>query len=242
MCNMEAKINREKKKIETHTEIDPHNNTELETPNAVQRQRQPAAGQDIDKLFSFHRERVPKRREMAKANTIQTIRDYVSRMCTDVPGMKVLVMDTETTGIVSMVFTQTQVLQHEVFMTDTIERQRADKMPHLKAVYFVRPTADNVRRIQAELREPRFGEYHIFFSNMTRDGMIQQLAEADEHEVVQQVHYSSSILWHGAPFSWLRPEAVSRPQTRRTVSRLGGEMFMYVLARRCTSTTPTTCR
>jgi len=123
----------------------------------------------------------------ARANMIQTVRDYVSRMCTDVPGMKVLVMDTETTGIVSMVFTQTQVLQHEVFMTDTIERQRSEKMPHLKAVYFVRPTADNVRRIQAELREPRFGEYHLFFSNMARDGMIQQLAEADEHEVVQQV-------------------------------------------------------
>ncbi len=34
---------------------------------------------------------------------------------------------------------------------------------------------------------PRYGEYHIFFSNLVRDGMIQQLAEADEHEVVQQV-------------------------------------------------------
>jgi len=123
-----------------------------------------------------------------KASVIQTVRDYVSRMCTDVPGMKVLVMDAETTGIVSMVFTQTQVLQHEVFMTDTIERLRSEKMPHLKAIYFVRPTAENIRRIQMELREPRFGEYHIFFSNMTRDSMIQQLAEADEHEVVQQVH------------------------------------------------------
>lgn len=51
----------------------------------------------------------------------------------------------------------------------------------------MRPTADNVKRIQAELREPCFGEYHLFFSNMARDGMIQQLAEADEHEVVQQV-------------------------------------------------------
>ncbi|EOD40431.1 Vps45, SM superfamily protein [Emiliania huxleyi CCMP1516] len=125
---------------------------------------------------------------VARSNTIQTVRDYVTRMCTDVPGMKVLVMDAETTGVVSMVFTQTQVLQHEVFMTDTIERQAGEKMPHLKACYFVRPTAENLRRIQSELREPRFGEYHLFFSNTTRDGMIQQLAEADEHEVVQQVH------------------------------------------------------
>ena len=39
------------------------------------------------------------------------MRDYVSRMASDVTGMKVLVMDQETTGIVSMVYTQTQILQ-----------------------------------------------------------------------------------------------------------------------------------
>ena len=43
------------------------------------------------------------------------------------------------------------------------------------------------RRAQAEFKEPKYGEYHIFFSNLTRDPFIQQLAEADEHEVVQQV-------------------------------------------------------
>ena len=32
-------------------------------------------------------------------------------MASDVSGMKVLVMDAETTGIVSMVYTQTQILQ-----------------------------------------------------------------------------------------------------------------------------------
>jgi hypothetical protein len=42
---------------------------------------------------------------------ITAIRDYVTKMVTDVAGMKVLVMDAETTGIVSMVYTQTQILQ-----------------------------------------------------------------------------------------------------------------------------------
>ena len=41
---------------------------------------------------------------------IQSVRDYVSRMASDVSGMKVLVMDAETTGMVSMVYTQTQIL------------------------------------------------------------------------------------------------------------------------------------
>ena len=118
---------------------------------------------------------------------IHAVRDYVSRMASDVSGMKVLVMDAETTGIVSMVYTQTQILQHEVFLIDSIENSRSDKMAHLKAIYFVRPTHENVRLLQEEFKDPKYGEYHIFFSNMARDTMIQQLAEADEHEVVQQV-------------------------------------------------------
>jgi len=114
-------------------------------------------------------------------------RDYVARMVSDIAGMKVLIMDADTTGFVSIVFTKTQILQHEVFLIDSIERKFTDKMPHLKALYFIRPTIENVRLLQAEFKEPKYGEYHVFFSNIARDAFIQQLAEADEHEVVQQV-------------------------------------------------------
>lgn len=126
---------------------------------------------------------------------VAAVRDYVTKMVSDVHGMKVLIMDAETTQIVSLVYTQTQILQHEVFLIDAIEHARADKMPHLKAVYFLRPTADNIRRLQDEFKDPKYGEYHLFFSNMTKDGQIQALAEADEHEVVQQVHeYYADVL------------------------------------------------
>lgn len=124
----------------------------------------------------------------AKASSvIQCVRDYVSRMASDVSGMKVLVMDAATTGIVSMAYTQTQILQHEVFLIDSIENSRTDKMAHLKAIYFVRPTHENMKMLQSEFSNPKYGEYYIFFSNMARDTMLQQLAEADEHEVVHQV-------------------------------------------------------
>ena len=68
---------------------------------------------------SFHAElRTP---EMASStrtsplSVITAIRDYVTKMVTDVAGMKVLVMDAETTGIVSMVYTQTQILQVRLY-------------------------------------------------------------------------------------------------------------------------------
>jgi vacuolar protein sorting-associated protein 45 len=123
----------------------------------------------------------------AKSSVILSVRDYIARMASEVSGMKVLVLDAATTGIVSMVYTQTQILQHEVFLVEKIERARTDKMAHLKAIYFVRPTHENVKLLQDELKDPKYGEYHLFFSNTARDTMIQQLAEADEHEVVQQV-------------------------------------------------------
>lgn len=87
---------------------------------------------------------------LQRDSALKAVRDYVSRMCTEIHGMKVLVMDSETTGIVSMVYTQTQILQHEVFLIDAIERERNDKLPHLKALYFVRPTPENIRLLQSE--------------------------------------------------------------------------------------------
>ena len=86
---------------------------------------------------------------------------------------------------------------------DAIERERTEKMPHLKAVYFLRPTAENVRLLQKEFKEPKYGEYHVFFSNLTRDGHIQALAESDEHEVVQQVqeYYADFLAIHQEIFT-----------------------------------------
>jgi len=34
-------------------------------------------------------------------------------------------------------------------------------MSHLKAVYFLRPTSENVQLLRRQLANPRFGEYHL---------------------------------------------------------------------------------
>ena len=48
-----------------------------------------------------------------------------------------------------------------------------------QAVYFVRPTRDNVARVRAELRDPRFGAYSLVFCNRLGDAALQDLADAD---------------------------------------------------------------
>lgn len=63
--------------------------------------------------------------------------------------------------MVSLVFTQSQLLQKEVYLFEKIDSTKRELMAHLIAVCFLRPTSENVRLLSDELREPKYGEYHI---------------------------------------------------------------------------------
>ncbi|KAF9602865.1 hypothetical protein IFM89_031811 [Coptis chinensis] len=65
--------------------------------------------------------------------------------------------------------------------------QRALSNAHLKGVYFLCPTSENIQHLRRQIASPRFGEYHLFFSNIMKDTQIHVLADVDEHEVVKQV-------------------------------------------------------
>ncbi|XAR62442.1 hypothetical protein NMG60_11017194 [Bertholletia excelsa] len=120
---------------------------------------------------------------------VSAIRDYINRMLQDISGMKVLILDSQTVSIVSVVYSQSELLRKEVFLVelvDSISKSR-ESMSHLKAVYFLRPTSENIQHMRRQLGSPRFGEYHLFFSNMLKDTQLHILADSDEHEVVQQV-------------------------------------------------------
>uniref|UniRef100_A0A8C4RSZ0 Uncharacterized protein n=1 Tax=Erpetoichthys calabaricus TaxID=27687 RepID=A0A8C4RSZ0_ERPCA len=74
-------------------------------------------------------------------NVILAVKQYVSKMIeSSGPGMKVLLMDKETTSIVSMVYTQSEILQKEVYLFERIDSQNRENMKHLKAICFLRPT------------------------------------------------------------------------------------------------------
>lgn len=120
---------------------------------------------------------------------VSAVRDYVNRMLQDITGMKVLIIDSQTVSIVSVVYSQSDLLQKEVFLVELVDSISMSKEPmsHLKAVYFLRPTPENIHLLRRQLANPRFGEYHLFFSNMLKDTQLHNLADADEHEIVQQV-------------------------------------------------------
>ncbi|KAK1323918.1 hypothetical protein QJS10_CPA02g00599 [Acorus calamus] len=118
---------------------------------------------------------------------ISSARDYVGRMLQDISGMKVLVVDSQTVSIVSVVYSQSELLQKEVFLVELVGSMSKESMAHLKAVYFLRPTSENIQHLRRHLASPRFGEYHLFFSNILKTTQIQVLADSDEQEVVKQV-------------------------------------------------------
>ncbi|CAM6095667.1 unnamed protein product [Calypogeia fissa] len=118
---------------------------------------------------------------------VAAVRDYVNRMLQDIHGMKVLLLDNHTVGIASVATSQSELLQKEVFLVEKVDAPAREVMTHLKAVAFLRPTWENIQHLKRHLISPRFGEFHIFFSNLLKTQYIQILADADVHEAVQQV-------------------------------------------------------
>lgn len=101
---------------------------------------------------------------------------------------RVLLVDGHTTPIVSMCYTQSQLLQHEVVLIEALENHSSlHEMKHLNCVVYVRPTKKLIALLCRELRAPHFNHYQVFFNNTVSKAQLEQVAEADAFEVVNQV-------------------------------------------------------
>ncbi|XP_023022442.1 vacuolar protein sorting 45 [Leptinotarsa decemlineata] len=124
-------------------------------------------------------------------NVIAAVKAYVVKMTEESePGMKVLLMDKETTSVISMVYGQSEIQQKEVFLLERIDSpnfSNSTGLRYLKCLVFLRPTQKNITALCDELRSPKYGAYYIYFSNIIAKADIKILAEHDEQEVVKEV-------------------------------------------------------
>ncbi|KAF3317992.1 vacuolar protein sorting-associated protein 45 [Orbilia oligospora] len=128
---------------------------------------------------------------------VAAVSSYVTRIITDgvastqntgaTGKMKILLLDSETMPIMSTATSQSTLLQHEVFLIDRLENINREKMRHLKCLCFVRPSPDSIQLLVEELRDPKYSEYMLYFSNIVKKSSLERLAEADDHEVVKSV-------------------------------------------------------
>ncbi|KAI0190089.1 Sec1-like protein [Astrocystis sublimbata] len=161
---------------------------------------------------------------------VQAVSGYISKMLSagdsasgggSSAKMKVLLLDRGTVPIVSTAVTQSTLLNQEVYLTDRLDNPNREKMRHLRCICFVRPSPDSVQLLIDELRDPKYSEYHLYFSNVVKKSSLERLAEADDHEVVKSVqeHFADFIvvnpdlfsldmslpqqrIWSGSPDMW----------------------------------------
>ena len=123
-----------------------------------------------------------------RMDCIDAIRHYIDIVVDNekVPGMKVLLLDEETTNMISMVYSQSKILDKEVYLVERLDAKH-EPMMHLRAVCLLRPTPDNLENLKRELSEPKYAEYHLFFTNIVGEEYLRCIAEADLNDVVKQV-------------------------------------------------------
>ncbi|GAB00012.1 uncharacterized protein L969DRAFT_78767 [Mixia osmundae IAM 14324] len=120
-------------------------------------------------------------------DVLKAVQTYVTKMLAQAPGVKVLLLDTETTPIISLASTTSHLLSHEVYLTDRLDNITRERMPHLQCICFLRPSATSLAALEAELAHPRYAGYWLYFTNVLKKSAIERLAEADEYEVVKEV-------------------------------------------------------
>ncbi|CAM1510311.1 Fc.00g006460.m01.CDS01 [Cosmosporella sp. VM-42] len=140
-------------------------------------------------------------------DVVQAVAGYISKMVTpsdtSSAKMKILLLDRETVGIVSTAVTQSSLLNHEVYLIDRLDNASREKMRHLRCLCLVRPSAESIQLLIDELRDPKYGEYYLYFTNVAKKSSLERLAEADDHEVVKLVQE------HFADYTVINPDLFS---------------------------------
>ncbi|KAF8272169.1 Sec1-like protein [Lactarius quietus] len=101
-------------------------------------------------------------------DVVKAVETYIIKMVSVPPAMKVLLLDSHTTPIVSLASTQSILLSHQVYLTDRIDNDKRERMAHMKCICFLQNNEEN-------------------FSNILSKTSIECLADADEYEAVREV-------------------------------------------------------
>ena len=65
------------------------------------------------------------------------VRYYIEKMLKEVTGMTALLLDSETTRIVSTVYSQSEILEHEVYLVEKLDSDPGEQLLHLKVRHIV---------------------------------------------------------------------------------------------------------
>ena len=148
-------------------------------------------------------------------------------------GMKAFLTDGDTKRTVSSALTLSDVMMQDVYYVEELKDDSPEEsMQHLIAVVFLRPIDSSIALLQAELRRPRFREYHVFFSNSLPREVLQDIADADEHDLVRQVqeYFADFVAINEDLFALNFPRPIRSSNATRAVSRGADGILAALLA------------
>ncbi|EEA04729.1 Sec1 family protein [Cryptosporidium muris RN66] len=120
-------------------------------------------------------------------NLIKTARELLLSIFSRITGIKILVMDQETIQIISLIISQSDLLEKEFFLSELIDNPGRTKLSHFNGVYFLRPNNENISIICNELENPLFKDYYIFFTNTISPNILQKFAMNDHFDVIRKI-------------------------------------------------------
>lgn len=108
---------------------------------------------------------------------------------TSTPSLKALILDPETTRLLSLTISHTTLLSNSVLLIQTLTPAPppSPNLTSLHAYAILRPTAENIHHLRAELRAPRFASYKLIFTNTLRRSWVEEIADADVDHLVTDV-------------------------------------------------------
>ena len=125
---------------------------------------------------------------LGSMSVLTAVKLYIKKMIDNTgKGMKVFLLGKETLPIVSITYAQSELLKEEVYLFDRIDNNSREPMKNMRCIVFLRPTSHNVDLLIRELKNPRYGHYHVYFSNILEKEDIRKLADADEYESVKEI-------------------------------------------------------
>eukprot|EP00045_Choanoeca_perplexa_P005288 m.44700 g.44700 ORF g.44700 m.44700 type:complete len:545 (+) comp13041_c0_seq4:172-1806(+) len=157
--------------------------------------------------------------------TLQTL----ERIMSAEDGMSIMLLDDHTLSLVSMTFgwSMKECFNHEVFQLDKLASNR-EMMPEVTAIVLLRADLTSLATLQAELEDPKYKEYRLYFTSPLAATDLELLAEADGKHVVtcvEEVYLDVFPIDHHvfsceALGAYQDPSGLSGPFLQRTLQGL----------------------
>ena len=101
---------------------------------------------------------------------------------------RVLLLDKYTTPIISMCYTQSELLANNIILIELLQNYHdLSSMKHLDCIIYIKPCQESVNDLRQELHNPHYGQYKLFLNNCIHKNQLESIAEADEYEVITKV-------------------------------------------------------